>query len=56
MRALSIAVIVVVGFYGARIADNPLGGLAAAAVAGAIVLLAQRIVRKRHQANPPKRP
>lgn len=55
MRGLSIALIVVAGFYGSRIADNPLGGLAAIAVVGAILLLAQRVMRKRHQANPPKR-
>lgn len=58
MRILSIAVLIVTGFYGARIADNPLGGLAAMVVAGAILLLVQRLrdKQKRRQSNPPKRP
>ena len=56
MRVLSIAVIVIAGFYGARIADNPLGGLAAIAVTGAVLLLVRRFLRQRRQSSPPKRP
>ena len=55
MRVLSIAVVLVAGFYGARIADDPVVGLAVMAVLGAILLLARRVLRKRRQANPPKR-
>ncbi len=55
MRVLSIALIVVAGFYGARIADNPLGGLVTMAILGAILLLARRVLRRRHQASPPNR-
>ena len=55
MRILSIAVVLVAGFFGARIADDPAAGLATMAVLGAILLLVRRIVRTRRQASPPKR-
>ena len=55
MRVLSIAVIVIAGFYGARIADDPLGGLAAIAVAGVALLLVRRFLGRRRQSSPPKR-
>lgn len=56
MRTWAIAVIVVVGgFYGARIADDPLAGLAVAAIVGAFLWLGRSILRKRRQSSPPKR-
>lgn len=55
MRILAIAMILVAGFFGARIADDPLGGLATMAILGAILLLVRRLRHRRRQASPPNR-
>ncbi|WP_161783234.1 hypothetical protein [Massilia sp. BSC265] len=56
MRVLAIVATVVAFLLSARIADDPLVGLLVGAIVAAVLVLGQRLVRKRHQANPPKRP
>ncbi len=55
MRALTIILTIVAFWFGARIADDPLVGLLAGAVVGTLLVLCRRLMRRRHQASPPKR-
>ncbi len=58
MRGWTIGSIVVCLFafwLSSRIADNPLVGIVVAAVVAAVLALAGRAMRRRTQANPPKR-
>lgn len=56
MRALAIALTIVAAWFGARIADDPLVGLLVGAIVAACLVPGARILRRRRQANPPKRP
>ncbi len=56
MRIVIIAASVLAFWLASRIADNPLVGIAAAAVVAAVLTLGRRTLRRQHQANPPNRP
>jgi hypothetical protein len=55
MRILAILVTMLAFWLGARIADDPLVGLLVGAIVATFLLLGRRVLRRRHQANPPKR-
>ena len=55
MRVLTIILTIVAFWFGARIADDPMVGLLAGAVVGTLLVLGQRMLRRRRQASPPKR-
>jgi len=56
MRILIVIASLLAFWLGSRIADNPLVGLVVAAVVATVLVLAQRALHRRGQANPPKRP
>lgn len=56
MRVLAILVTIVAFWLSARIADDPLVGLLVGAIVATVLVLGQRLLRRRHQASPPKRP
>ncbi len=51
----SIVICLLAFWLSSRIADNPLVGIVVAAIVAVVLALAGRAVRRRSQANPPKR-
>lgn len=56
MRIVIIVASILAFWLGARIADDPLVGIVAAAVVATVLTLGRRALHRRVQANPPKRP
>ena len=56
MRVWIIVLSLLAFWLGSRIADNPLVGLVVGAIVATVLLLSQRVLHRRGQASPPKRP
>jgi membrane protein implicated in regulation of membrane protease activity len=55
MHTWTIVISLAAFWLGARIADNPLAGILVAAIVATFMVLGQRAMRRRRQANPPNR-
>lgn len=56
MRVLAILLSVAAFWLSARIADDPRVGLLVGAIVAAVLVPGQRLLRRRGQPRPPKRP